>query len=729
MNTIKQEPMEQHFASTPHHDILALLIQVAVLLFTARALGEVAQRLNQPTVVGEILAGLVLGPSLLSGLVPPIGVWLLPQNDTQVHLLDLISMLGALFMMFLAGLEIDLLLIRRQARPAIGAGIGGLILPFLFGLALAAFIPDTLLEHPNQRLVFILFVATAISVSAIPVIAKVLIELDLTRRDMGQIMIAAAMIGDVVAWVMLSLVLSLAETATISSTTIVTALGSVVLLVVLTLTLGRWLVNRSVAIVLNESRVPDTILSLMVICMFMWAAVSHSLHLEPVIGAFVMGILFSQIRTISDRVLHSIETIALAVFAPIFFAVAGLKVDLSILFDPYLAALSLLFIIIGSIGKIAGSYAGIRLASRYHHWTALSIGVGLNARGAVEIIIASIGLSKGILSQDMFSIIVLMSIVTSLAAPGMLRSVLARVQPEAQELERLEREKLLKDNLFANVQRVLVPVRRRTDDRGGPTQAIESRILEHVAGSNQHLALTLLNVASDGDKAGSQAFLNGLARLFPHIDVTRKVVVSTDPTNAILDEARKGYDLVVVGATSQKGGTEVLFNPIVDTLVRLSPCPSIVVHGQEVAADWAPRRILVPTSGSQASRRAVQAAFSLVGSGGNGEVLILKVINYEATMCYLDAREAIMERQYIIAHQIVDELGAMGQSLGIPTYTAVQPGPDPETVIFDVAHNAHMDLIVLGTSVRAGSERLYLGSRVERILHHAPCPVIIVNAG
>lgn len=719
--------MEQHFEAASHHDILALFIQLALLLFTARAMGEVARRLNQPTIVGEILAGVVLGPSLLSGIIPPLGEWLIPHTEVQGYLLSQASTLGAMFMMLLAGLEIDLMLIRRQARSAVGTGVGGLILPFAGGFLLGQLLPGEVLLDPGHRLVFSLFLATAISASAIPVVAKVLIELGLIRRDSSQVIISAAMMEDAAAWIIMSVVVGLVDGAAVNAGTVLGSIGYVVFFLVVSFTLGRWLVSRAIGFVQNEVKIADAVFSLVVVLMFAWGAFSQALHLEAVIGAFVMGILLSQMHTLSDNVIHKIESVGLGIFAPIFFAVAGLKVNLLRFFDLELAGLALLIIGVASVTKIVGAYLGARLVGGRDHWTSLSIGVGLNVHGAVEIIIATIGYSKGVLSQDIFSIIVLMSIVTSLIAPSALRRVLANVQMEQQEIERLHREELTRDNLFANVRRVLLPVRRREDDRGGPVQTIESRVLGHV-GKGSKLELTLFNIATSQERARSQAFLDKLAQLFPRLNVSKKVVVSDNPVNAILDEASKHYDLLVMGAAGDQGATEVLFTPLVDSVVRLSPCPSLVVHSERhVSPDWVPRRILAPTNGSLAARRAVQAAFSLAAND-DGEVLILKVVNMEAAICYLDSRENIMERQYIIAHQIVDELGEMGHSLGVRTYTAVQPGPDPETVIFDIARESDIDLIMLGTSVRAGSDRLYLGSRVERILRYAPCPVIVVNS-
>lgn len=730
----------QQFTAALHEDVLALLIQVTVLLLTARLLGEGARRLGQPPIVGEILAGIVLGPSLLSGLLPRIGkqlipetqvavhLWLIPSTQVQVHLLDAFSMLGALFMMLIAGLEIDLQLIRRHARSAIGTGVGGLVLPFLGGLAVAMIIPNVMLAQPEKRLVFSLFLAIAISVSAIPVMAKVLMDLNMMRRDMSQILLSAAMIEDAIAWMLISVFIGVAEGEGFNPMGIANSAGSVLGFIIVSFTVGRWFIKASLHFVQDNFKVRDAMLSLVAVLMFAWSAMSQALHLEAVLGAFVVGIILSQMRNLPEHVIDRLESIAFGIFAPIFFAVAGLKVNLWRFLDLQLAGVALLIIVVASLTKILGAYLGARLMAKRDHWTALSFGIGLNTHGAIEIIIASIALSKGIFTQDMFSIVVVMSVVSSLIAPTALRWVLGYVQMDEQEVKRLQHEEMTRDNPFTHVHRVLVPVRRRQDDREGPEQTIESSILQNIATRND-ISVTLLNVASDdSEKVLSMAFLDKLSRIFKHMEVQKKVVVSKDPANSILDEARKGYDLLFMGIAHRQGSTtEVLFNPMIDVLVRMSPCPSIVVHANRVPHNWSPQRILAPTNGSLASKRSIQAAFSLV-EGSNGEVLILKVVNMEAAMCYIEGREDVLERQFIISHQIVDELAAMGQSLGVKTHSSVHPGAEPEQVILEVARSAHMDMIIMGTNIRQGSNTLYLGSRVERILNQAHCPVIIVNS-
>lgn len=712
-------------AAAIHDEIVLFLVQVALLLLTARVLGEMARRLGQPSVVGEILAGIILGPSLLSGLFPAFGAIIVPQTAVQGHLLEIMALLGAMFMLLITGLEIDVNLIRRHARTAISTSVGGLLVPFSASFLLAQLLPNDLLADPQQRLVFGLFFAIALSVAAIPVIAKVLMELDVLKRDIGQIIIASAMIDDITAWTMLSIVVGLAAGQVVTFGTIAASVLTVVGFVVVSFTLGRWVVKRVLNFVQNQSISPDALLTTIVIMMFAWGAVSHALYLEAVIGAFVIGILVGQMPTIPASVIHKLESLTLGIFAPIFFAVAGLKVDLLALLTPQLFGLALLTLTIACIAKFGGAYTGARLLGGRDHWTATTFASALNARGAVEIIIASIGLSIGILSQSIFSIIVMIAIVTSLLAPSALRWSFRRITVSDEEATRLRRAELVKDNLIANANRVLLPVRLRDDDSVHAVQAIEARILEQI-GNRGRLSITLLSVVQEAEKTRAIAFLNTLGRTFAGHEVIKKVLVASWPAEAILEEARKDYDLMLLGTPEQGTASDVIFTPIVDHLVRFSLCPTMVIHGEHMVSNWQVRRIMVPTNGTVAARRAAEVGFALVGSGG-GEVHIVNVVEVNPTGHASDIRDAHHHRQERIAQQMVDELRVLGDSLDVPTSGEVRIGATVETVVLDVAQDKQIDLIILGIDVRTGT-RLYLGPRVEYILNHAPCPVMVINA-
>lgn len=713
------------FTAASHHDVLVLVVQIAVLLFTARALGEIAQRLGQPSVVGEILAGIVLGPSLLSSLFPVVGEWIVPQTAVQGYLLEVISLIGAIFLLLITGLETDLSLIRRHARTAVGVSFGGIIVTFLTGFLLGQYLPDFLLADPSQRLVFALFVATAMSISAIPVIAKVLMDLNLMRRDIGQTIIASGMSDDTIGWILLSIVVGLASGEAISAGSVLQIVGSVLAFMVLSFTLGRWFVKKALDFVQDGVVSRDRLLTLVIVLTFAWGAITQALNLEAVLGAFVMGILFGQMPRLPQTVHHKLESVALGIFSPIFFAVAGLKVNVLNLLEPQLLLIALLVIAVASGGKIVGTYLGARLIGRRDHWTALSFGAGLNARGAMEIIIATIGLNLGILAQDMFSIIVVMAMTTSLMAPPALRWVLRRVQPNEEELRRLRQEELAVGSLVANIHRVLLPVRQR-EHAGSAVQTIEAHVLEKI-GAKSDLSLTLLSVVTPGMRSNGAVFVEELGQMFSQKELIKKAVEGTHPATVILDEARKDYDLLVLGASEESKGTNVVFTPLVDYLVRMAPCPTLVVQGKRVQPDWNPRRILAPTNGSTAARNAAELGFALADNDSD-EVLVLHVVVDYTDRYFLDADGAMFEKQLEVGQQMVTKLCELGKAQGVTTNALIQVGRDPETIILNIAREYQIDLIILGTDVRPGSERLFLGPRVERILKNAVCPVIVLNS-
>jgi nucleotide-binding universal stress UspA family protein len=273
---------------------------------------------------------------------------------------------------------------------------------------------------------------------------------------------------------------------------------------------------------------------------------------------------------------------------------------------------------------------------------------------------------------------------------------------------------------------VLLPLRVREDS--SPSQLIEARMLDQMSSGDGSIALTLMTICSAEDRARSAAFLDRLeAELFTSETVTKKVVVSDRIADAILDEARREYDLMILGASEGGSDSDVVFNPLVDQLVRLAPCPTLLVQGQRTPADWSPNRVLVPSNGSMASRRAAEVAFA-IADNGDREVTILQVVEEERSTYVLDASGALLERQKRNAQESVEKLRELGALRGVPATAEVAVGDAPEAVILQTARERSVDLIVLGTNVAVGSERLYLGPRVERILSNAPCPVIVVNA-
>ena len=699
-----------------HGDALKLIVSLAALLGTARLLGEGARRFSLPPVIGEITAGVVLGPSFLAGLIPAVERWIVPATPVQSQLLDLVGLLGVLLMMVVVGMETDLGLIRARASTAVGVGLGGLLVPIIAGFGLGALMPADL-RGTAEAWVFSLFVAIALALSAIPVLARVLMDLDLMRRDFGQVLLAAGMIDDILGWTLLGVATSLASAGTVDVASIGGTVGAVAFVVVATVLVVRPVVRRALMLVRDRFRSRDRLLTLVVVMALVWAAVTQALHLEALLGAFIVGIVFGQVRRLPIDVGRQLEAVTFGVFAPVFLATAGLRLDLRALVEPRLALLTVLVIAVATAGKVMGAYAGARLLAGRGHWEAIAYGAGLNARGVLGIIVASLGLSLDILSIEVYSMIVVMSVVTSLMAPAALRWALAR----AGGLEDVRRQ-----TVASGIRWVLVPVRPRLGAIAA-LHAVEAAIIERI-GDAAPPAVTLLTVSPRRKKTLAAEHLSSVGESFPRgVDLTRKVAVSDDPVPPILDEAANDYDLVVLGASEHADDSSpFLFSSVVDEIVRLAPCPTMVVRADEMPEPWPPDRILVPVDGSPASRRAVDIAFALAQY--ESEVVAFHVVAAEASTLVGTGRSASAAVRMERGREIVEDVRRAGVAVGCLVSTEVVGGVDTAGTILERARSG-IGLVVLGTTVRAGSLRLYLGPSVERVVAEAACPVIVMNGG
>jgi Kef-type K+ transport system membrane component KefB len=410
--------------------VLMLVLQVAILLLGATIGGEIMIRLKQPPVIGQLLAGIVLGPTLLGAAFPAVSATFFPVERTQSYLLEVVSWLGVLFLLMLTGLETDLAILRRQLRPSLLASVFGSLIPFAVGAGVGMAIPDTLLVVPGSRFELCLFLGTLFAVSSVPVIAKILIDLNLMRTAMGQVTMAVALIQDVFACVALAIVASMVGNEGSGGGTVMLKAVGAILFVAIVYALRKPLV-RAFRWLVARCRVEDTTLSCMLIIMLMMAAVTQCLGVHVVLGAFAAGVLLTELPELAP-IVEPVRKITYAVFAPIFFAAAGLHVDLTILADGRLLFWAVILLVCASLSKIFGCFAGGRWAGLSTH-DALGVGVGANARGAMGLIVGIIGFSLGILTLDLFSLLVLTALGTTALAPPLLKLYMHVPQTEAEE--------------------------------------------------------------------------------------------------------------------------------------------------------------------------------------------------------------------------------------------------------------------------------------------------------
>ena len=697
------------FPGISHGDLLKLVFSVAILLASARLLGELARRLGQPAVVGEILAGVILGPSVLSGLFPAFGELLLPQSVLQSQLLDVVALIGIIFLMIVVGLETDVGLIRARWRTAAGVGLGGLVIPFGFGFIAALFVPSELLDGGDQTL-FALFLAVALALSAIPVLAKILSDLGLLKREFGQTALAAGMIDDICGWALLGMVISLASSGVLSLGAVTETVLAIVVFFVATYLIARPLTRAGLSMIIARSTSRDMVMTFIVAAAFGWGAFSHWLHLEPILGAFAIGVLFGQIRQLPVDVTDKLESVTTGVFAPIFLATAGLRLRIDQLLEPELLVLTLLLFLVAAAGKLSGGYLGARLLARTSRREALGYGIALNARGVLGIVVATIGLSMGIFGVEIYSMVVVTSLLTSVVAPVGLKLVF----PDLDEQEATGDE----DVLF---RQALMPVRVRDVGHGQSLRSLETAALAAIGEPGAQVTL-LSVVGRDEPTSAADRYLKTLAEPFPANLSVKRRVVRGDPTTAIVDEAARGFDLIALGATESGPDDEYLFGPVIDEIVRLAPCNTMVFTAR--GGDWPPRTIMVPTGGSHGAARAADLAFALAGP--ETTVLLFHVVDPETGNELGVGRSSSTAVRMGIGQEIVGELRRAGEAAGADVVSEIVMGGAMTDNIVDRAGN-DVDLIVLGTSVRVASQRLFLGPRVERIIRDSPCSVVVFN--
>jgi Kef-type K+ transport system membrane component KefB len=411
------------------HGMLLFLLQVGMLLTLALGLGRLAVRLRMPAVVGELTAGVLVGPSLLAHVAPDVSAWLLPRDAAQLNLVDAIGQFGVLLLVGITGMHIDLGLIRRHGMTAARVSVGGLVVPLGLGVGAGLLVPASLIGG-TDRVVFALFLGVALGVSAIPVIAKTLLEMRLLHRNVGQLVISAAAVDDIAGWLLLSLVAALATTG-LGAEQVVFSLGGLIAALAFTLLLGRPLVAVVLRLTSRSSDPGVSIAAAVALLMFA-AAGTHALGMEPILGTLLCGILIGSSGRVDLEQLAPLRTLVMAVLAPIYFASAGLRMDLTALARPAVLATAVVVLALAVAGKFIGAYAGAR-ASRLGHWEGLALGAGLNARGVIQLIVATVGLRLGVLNTASYTIVVLVAIVTSLMAPPTLRYAMRRIAVTSEE--------------------------------------------------------------------------------------------------------------------------------------------------------------------------------------------------------------------------------------------------------------------------------------------------------
>ncbi|MYH44916.1 MAG: hypothetical protein F4017_10860 [Acidimicrobiaceae bacterium] len=726
------------------HALLVFWTQLLVLVVAARAVGYAMRRVGLPSVVGQLAAGVVLGPSVFGAVWPSGFEWFIPQEEISSGALFAVTWIGVALLLVTAGFETDLALIRRLGRAAALVTGFSLLVPLAGGLATGLLLPADFVGGGADRTVFALFVALALSVSALAVIARILSELGLMRRDFGQITVAAGMANDVVGWVMLAVFTGFATAGQVSVTgTLRTVIGLAAFLA-LAMTLGQRAVDAGLRRVRRDGPNLHGALGVAVFTMLAFGVATQALGIEAVLGAFVAGVVLNRSRFQQHEVVHHIESLTNAFLAPVFFAMAGLRVDLALLGEGDALAWAGVVMVVAIVAKFAGAFVGARLAGQSQR-AAVALGAGLNARGALEIVIASVGLSLGVFSETAYTVIVIVPLVTSVFAAASLRLAVRDWMGSPDEQERLEREEALSRNLVVRSSRLLLA------SRAEPASIAAAQLM-HFAWPVQ-VPATVISVApeslgdgyhSDGATRGQWSDITIIRNVLDGRDVDHRQVRASSSTGAvvaeaIVAEARLGYGAICVGVAGRHEGQ--LYSPMVDELLLHSPLPLVIVRraaGLETPLPGAFTRAVVPVTGTRSSQAAQEVAFGVSSQLGTEVVLTHVVQRHWQDMRMLPRRltsrrlatrvlgEAHPEAAQPVVDALMDAARARGAEMGVEARTLVQPGSSPASTLVSVAEEQEADLVVLGASLRNVDGRPFLGHTVETVLERCTANVAVV---
>jgi Kef-type K+ transport system membrane component KefB/mannitol/fructose-specific phosphotransferase system IIA component (Ntr-type) len=413
-------------ASLSHQEITALLLALGVLLAGARVLGELARHFNQPAVLGEIIAGILLGPTVLGQLAPQFSAFLFPAAGGGALALDGLMTLAITLFLLVAGMEVDLSTVWRQGRLALVVGLAGILVPFVLGLSGAWFFPEMMGREPGaDQMIFALFIATALSISALPVIARILMDLNLYRSDLGMTIVAAAVFNDLVGWIIFAVILGLIGVGGGASAGIAATIGMTLGFAAFMLTLGRVLIHRLIPWIHAHASWPGGVLGFALTLALVCSAFTEWVGVHAIFGSFLAGVALGDSSHLRQRTRATIAQFISFIFAPLFFAGIGLRVNFIAHFD---LGLVLLVLVIACLGKVIGCGLGGRLAGMNvrESW---ALGFGMNARGAMEIILGLLALEYGLISEPLFVALVVMALVTSLMSGPAMQRILRLKKP------------------------------------------------------------------------------------------------------------------------------------------------------------------------------------------------------------------------------------------------------------------------------------------------------------
>jgi len=400
------------------HPFGVLIIQIISIIAFSRIFGYLFNKINQPTVIGEIVAGIILGPSFLGLFFPSVSAFIFPPDSLIT--LQFLSQIGLILFMFLVGMELDMKVLKKSAGIAIIVSHASIIFPYLLGVILSYFLYTNYAPANIPFIAFALFMGIAMSITAFPVLARIIQERGLTKTPLGSLALTCGAIGDITAWCILAAVIAIVKTGTLVNSLF--TIGLAVLYLNIMIFVIQPFLRKIGTVYISKETLSKTVLAFIFFILFLSAYITELIGLHALFGAFLAGVVMPHATEFKKNMVEKIEDISLVLLLPLFFAFTGLRTQIGLLNESHLWIVCLIVIAVAVVGK----FFGTSLASRFGgmNWKdSFSLGVLMNTRGLMELIVLNIGYDLGILSPEIFAIMVLMALSTTFMASPALSTI------------------------------------------------------------------------------------------------------------------------------------------------------------------------------------------------------------------------------------------------------------------------------------------------------------------
>ncbi len=407
----KNSLLEQFLASLQHnlqHPLAILLLQIITIIIIARFFGWIFRKIGQPTVIGEIIAGIFLGPSLVGMYFPEYSALLFPPES--LGNLQFLSQIGLILFMFVIGMELDLKVLKNKANEAVVISHASIVIPFTLGVGLSYFIYHQFAPKGVEFLSFSLFMGIAMSITAFPVLARIVQERGIHKTRLGTIVITCAAADDITAWCILAAVIAIVKAGTFASSIYIMLLA--LLYVITMLFLVKPFLKKVGDLYSNRESLSKSVVAIFLLTLIISSYLTEIIGIHALFGAFMTGAIMPDIAKIRNIFIEKVEDVAVILLLPLFFVFTGLRTEIGLLNDIYLWKITGLIILVAVVGKFLGSALAARFVGQNWH-DSLTIGALMNTRGLMELVVLNIGYELGVLSPKIFTMMVIMALVTT----------------------------------------------------------------------------------------------------------------------------------------------------------------------------------------------------------------------------------------------------------------------------------------------------------------------------